>query len=121
MLHFTFGTPATFQLTLSELVTLESPFFLFVFKRRVPGRTLALVLSPESSTDRSDEFALDVDALFAGFETGQYTYDVYEQDNILNTDPANAGVRLEQGVMHLHPATPFAFTMRDAATSYTTR
>lgn len=119
MLHFTFGSAATFHLTLSERVTLASPQFLFVFTRRVPGRTAAVVLSPESSSARSDEFALDVDAVLAGCEPGQYTYHVYEQESISNTDPAAAGALLEQGVMHLHPETPFAFTQPATATSYT--
>lgn len=119
MLHFTFGTPASFHLTLSEMSTLDAPVYLLVFTRCAVGRTVAVVLSPEASDNRSQEFALDVDTVLADCEPGQYTYHVYEQTDINNTDPAQAVGLLEHGIMHLHPETPFAFTQPATATAYT--
>lgn len=117
MLHFTFGTPATFNLTLSELATLNTSLYLFVFKRRIPGSEVSVLLSPETSDERSESFALDVDAVFAGQRPGQYTFDVYEQADTSSNTPN--GSPIESGVMHLHPQTPFAFTERETSTSYT--
>lgn len=119
MLHFTRGAAASFHLTLSELVTLTAPQFLFVFDSRTPGHRVALVLSPEVSDTRRDEFALDVEQHFAGLPLGQYTYRVYEQNSIDNIDPAQSGALVEHGIMHLHPATPFAFVQPSPVTAYT--
>lgn len=121
MLHFTFGEPAAFHLTLSELTTLESPFYLFVFERRVPGQTVSFVASPDESTLRSDSFAVDVDAQFAGCDPGQYSYKVYEQESEDNTDPALAVAEVEHGVMQLHPEVNFSYISRNAAATFIQR
>ena len=121
MLHFTFGEPAAFHLTLQELTTLEDPKYLFVFERRVPGRTVAFVAAPDSSTDRSDAFVIDVVTLFEGAETGQYTYHVYEQESEDNLDPDLATGEVEHGVMQLHPEVNFAYITRQSQTIFKSR
>lgn len=119
MLQFTFGDPTTFCLTLSETETVGNGSYLFVFTRVVPGRVIAVNLSPETSDDRVETFAMDVDAVFAGCEPGQYYFDVYEQEDTSNLDPALADNLLESGTMTLYPATPFAFTVREIETTFT--
>lgn len=121
MLHFTFGEPAAFFLTLSELATIDNPYYLFVFERRVPGQSVAVVLQPDLSTDRIDSFALDVDAAFDGCDTGQYSYKVYEQESDTNTDPDNTGTEVEHGVMQLHPQVNFEYITRELATTFKQR
>jgi hypothetical protein len=105
VLHFTLGSYVTFFLTLQESVSIETPYFLFVFTQRAVNRTVAAVLAPQESTERADKFSLQVDSLFAGQDCGQWAYQVYEQDSSTNTDPASAGALLESGVMHLHAET----------------
>lgn len=121
MLHFTFGEPAAFHLTLAELTTLDDPYYLFVFERRVPGRTVSFITTPDSSTQRSDAFILDVDTLFDGCETGQYSYHVYEQESAENLDPLLSAGEVEHGVMQLHPEVNFAYVTRQLQTIYKTR
>lgn len=120
MLHFTFGEPAAFHLTLSELGEIENPYYLFIFERRVPGQTVSFIAQPDESTLRSDAFVIETDVLFAGCDPGQYSYKVYEQESDENLDPANA-TEVEHGVMQLHPEVNFSYFSRNAAATYKQR
>ena len=117
-MQLTFGATVTFFLTLQELVTLASPSYLFVFEQRVTKATVAVVLTPEESTERADKFSLDVDAVFAGCDPGQWGYTVYQQSGPDNTDPANTVSVLERGIMQLYPAAAFAFTQPETTTTF---
>ena len=100
---------------------MDDPKYLFVFDRRVPGRTVSFITVPDESTSRSDSFILDVDALFDGAETGQYSYRVYEQESEENLDPSLSAGLVEHGVMQLHPEVNFAYIARQMQTIYKTR
>ncbi len=100
---------------------MDDPKYLFVFDRRVPGRTVSFITTPDESTARSDSFIIDVDALFEGCETGQYSYRVYEQESDENLDPSLATGLVEHGVMQLHPEVNFAYIARQMQTIYKTR
>ena len=110
VLHFYFGESVTFFLTLQENVTLSNPSYLFVFTKRVPDSGVAIVLTPDDSNARADKFTVDVSAVFDGYGTGQYTYQVFEQESDSNTDVAATGRELERGIVELYPDTDFSYT-----------
>lgn len=107
MLHLTQGLTQDVYLTLTERQTLTAPNYLFVFTHATTKVATAFVLLNNQDIspwpERYNQFAINSSDLP---KIGQYAYAVYEQVSASNTDPANAGRLLEQGLADMAPATP---------------
>ena len=103
MILITKGVQKDIRVTLTESVTLLNPFFLFEFTNVSTKDTLKVIVS--SADDRSDyqqrfnSFDIDI-ALFEYLQTGQYSYDVYEQLSDINTNTEGLNL-IETGKMLL--------------------
>jgi len=108
MLLLTKNTTATYYLTLTENVTLTSPYFLFEFTNEFTLTPVYFIAANTSSyTQRYDSFVITetsgTNILTSGTitlnPTGQYTYRVWEQTSSSNLNPANATTLLEIGIL----------------------
>lgn len=107
-------TEAVLILTLTELVTIEVPYYLFVFTHVTTKETVKFIKSEaddESSfTLRYNQFTIDPSVVFENKTIGEWHYSVYEQASSSNTDVTLTGGLLETGKMYLNRATDFSFT-----------
>lgn len=114
MIHLTKGQTTKIVLTLKEKQTLSAPNYLFFFKSRSTDKTKAFVLlnSADLSAykDRFNAFNIVTNSYFANYDSGEYTYAIYEQTSSSNLDPALATNLLELGQMSLKNSTEFEFT-----------
>lgn len=101
------NTNNTLILTLNEKRTLTSPYYLFVFTSDVTKQTVAFIQDNISEhTDRYDEFLITETSGTPNYSSGvveflplgSWSYDVYEQDNNTNFNPALATNKLETGM-----------------------
>jgi len=108
MLLLTKNTTATYYLTLTENVTLTSPYFLFEFTNEFSLTPVYFIAANTSSyTQRYDSFVITetsgTNILTSGTitlnPTVQYTYRVWEQTSSSNLNPANATTLLEVGIL----------------------
>lgn len=83
--------------TLTELVTIENPFFLFCFYDSEKNERGCVVLTDYILGCRADKFMLDEPNDFNFPRVGFYDYEVYLQDNGTNVDPSNSISLLESG------------------------
>lgn len=115
-------TAVAIILTLTELTTLPAPFYLFVFTHVTTKDQVVFVKS--DADDESDypqrynQFTIDPAVLFLGKNTGEWHYQVYEQDNGSNLDPALTTSKLEDGKLILERSADFAFTIYESPTTY---
>lgn len=89
--------------TVTELKTLASPYWLFEFMHEQSFEKVYCILTNISTgTPRYDEFnitdGVDVTFPYAGF----YTYKIYEQSSSTNLDPALATSLCEEGRAHVY-------------------
>jgi hypothetical protein len=109
-------------LTLTEYVTIPTPYYLFVFTHVVTKDQVVFVkgeIDDESLyPDRFNEFTINAATLFAGKQTGEWHYEVYQQDNGSNLNPALTNGLLERGKLMLVRTTEFAFTMYNQAQTF---
>jgi hypothetical protein len=68
--------------------------------------------------ERFNQFTIDAATVFTNQQPGEWHYKVYEQENSSNTDPALAGIVLEEGKLLLDRSTDFEYTQYDQSTSY---
>jgi hypothetical protein len=122
MLLFTFGQTEEMIVTLNETRTLTSGYYLFLFENVTTRARVTKIFNfseDESAyTDRYNQFPIVVSTLFAGQQTGHWTYKVYEQASSSNTDPTGL-TEVENGILQLKPAVSFSFTENSAATTFT--
>jgi len=115
-------TAVAIILTLTELVTLPAPNYLFIFTHVTTKDQVAFVKinsDDESSyPSRYNQFTIDPSVLFSGKNTGEWHYVVYEQADAVNTDPALAGSVIEYGKMILNRTADFAYQMYNSSTQY---
>jgi hypothetical protein len=114
-------TAAILLLTLTESVTINEPYYLFVFTHVTTKEKVRFVKSEgqdESNyPDRINQFTINASVVFAGKPVGEYHYEVYE--NTTNeTDETTAGNVLEYGKLILLRGTDFSFTKYNQAQSY---
>jgi hypothetical protein len=110
--------------TLSELQTLDEPYYLFRFEH-VERKTVVSVIksSADDQSDypaRSNKFEFNTSTLFANKPAGFWSYEIYEQASSTNTDPDDATTLLEYGKMKLYPASSFSFEKYNEAQTYKT-
>lgn len=117
-------TAAVMILTLTELVTLSAPHYLFVFTHVTTKDVVAFVKAEiDNESDypqRYDQFTINASAVFAGKQPGEWHYKIYEQASAVNIDPDAAGAILEYGKLYLDRATDFSYTQYNSATTYKT-
>ena len=110
--------------TLTENVSLNNPYFLFVFTHILTKKKVKFVKSSgddESNyPERYNQFTINMPVVFDGAPIGQYNYTVYEQTSNSNTDESLTGAPLEYGKLIIDRTTPFTFTKYNAPTTYAT-
>jgi hypothetical protein len=111
MIHLYKNTTPTIFVTPSENTDVIYPYFYFKFTCRVTQNVVELWLEDDSTTQRVQEFVIDVDDNFENENSGLWSYEIkgatdYPHNNI---EPGYSAV-LESGYMYLHDATTFAPT-----------
>lgn len=104
------GTTAKFYCTLTDMVTLSNPNYLFVFRNRATNQIIAFVKTPAQDLSafksRVNRFDIDVDSVFTGAAHGIWDYDIYEQASAVNVDPTGLNA-LETGYFTYQPASEY--------------
>lgn len=115
-------TAVAIILTLTELVTLSAPNFLFFFTHvTTKDQVVFIKLDSEDESEypqRYNQFTINPSELFAGKNSGEWHYAVYEQESASNLDPALAGAPVEYGKMILDRSVDFAFQIYQTPTTY---
>lgn len=106
MIHLHKNTTETIYVTPSENTDVVFPYFYFKFTCRVTQNVVELWLEDLSSTQRVQEFEIDVDNDFENENSGLWSYEIHGADDLSTFD---AEV-LESGYMYLHDATTFTPT-----------
>lgn len=107
--------------TLTELATLDSPNYLFVFEHVTTKQVVAFVAGADESEFiyRYNQFDIDTDSLFADKPIGEWHYSAYEQESQSNIDPSlSLQPALEFGKMILYGETEFEFDMYNQPVTY---
>lgn len=117
-------TDAVMILTLTELVTLTAPYYLFVFTHVTTKDQVKFIkaeVDDESEyPQRFNQFTINAAVVFANQQPGEWHYKVYEQESAVNLDPALAGIILEEGKLLLDRESEFEYTQYEGTTSYKT-
>jgi hypothetical protein len=117
-------TAAVMILTLTELVILSAPYYLFVFTHVTTKAVVAFVKSEADDEsdypERYNQFTINAATVFVNQQPGEWHYKVYEQASAINIDPVQSGAVLEHGKLYLDRTTEFSYTQYDTATSYKT-
>lgn len=110
--------------TLTELVTLDEPFFLFRFKHVETKQVVSFVKGPNDDESdypyRYNQYSIDTAIVFAEQPAGEWHYEVYEQESADNTDPDLATGLIESGRMLLYRASEFEYTMYNQSSTFKT-
>ena len=123
MIQLTKGLTQSIILTLSEKETVYGPSYWFIFTNRSSNENISFVLPYPSDTstykNRYNTFSIIVNDYFANALNGQYTYNVYQKVNPLETNPLNC-VLLENGIMELD-GTNIEYTINSTSDIYKIR
>jgi hypothetical protein len=115
-------TAVAIILTLTELVTLSAPNFLFIFTHVTTKDQVAFIkLDSDDESDypqRYNQFTINPASLFGGRNSGEWHYAVYEQASASNLDPALAEAPVEFGKMILERSTDFTYQLYATPTTY---
>lgn len=107
-------------LTLNEKKTISAPHYLFVFENVTTKEQVKFILN--STTDlslypgRYNDFVINTSVKFLGATTGQWNYNIYEQDSATNTNSTGL-LEVESGKMIL-TTDLFNYEGYEATTSY---
>lgn len=108
--------------TLTENVSLNDPYYLFVFTHILTKQQVKFIKAggaDESSyPERYNQFTINMATVFANAPIGQWNYTVYEQASATNTDESLTGAPLEYGKLIIDRTTPFTFIKYNSATTY---
>lgn len=100
MLLCTKGTSNTWILTLTEKLTLSSPYYLFELKSDVSNLAVYFIGTDISThQQRYNQFTFVEGTTATLNPTGQWTYKVYEQSSSSNLNPINSTSLLETGIV----------------------
>lgn len=117
-------TAAAMILTLTELVSIATPYYLFVFTHVTTKDVVAFVKAEADDESlypaRYNQFTINPSVVFANTQPGAWHYKVYEQISPVNINPALSGAVLEYGKLILDRAVDFSYTKYDQATTYKT-
>lgn len=121
MQWLTFGNTDNLIVTLNEKRTLSDGYYLFVFTNIITNQVVNKIYNfaeDESGyQDRYNSFPIITSTVFAGKNTGEWRYEVYEQVSSTNTDITGL-TEVERGLLKLNPATEFEYESYNGATSY---
>lgn len=110
MLLINQGTTNSLILTLTENVTIDSPFYLFEFTNDVTMLSQYYILEDISiHQDRYNEFLIDERIVVLLSPAGQWTYRVFQQYDSHNTDPNLTEGLLEIGIAKVVPSAVIAY------------
>lgn len=116
-------TAAVLTLTLTENVTVQDPYFLFVFTHVLTKQKVKIIkYSGDDESDfinRYNQFTINPSVVFLGKSIGEYYYNIYEQASSTNTDETLTGAVLEYGKLRVERATAFTFTKYNEAQTFT--
>lgn len=108
MLLYTINNQSDTLVTLTESTTIAVPYYLFIFTN--VSTKVVYKININSTTDSSEYpdrinvFSFNTITLFANAQSGQYSYEVYEQESSTNLDPDGLNL-VECGKMLLQPQT----------------
>lgn len=108
MINLKKGNTTVVYFTGTEKAVLTAPYFLLIFTNNVTSEVVKIMATNTSTTARYDKFSLVVNTYFTSSTNGFYNYEIYEKES--NLDMEISGNIVEQGYMHLTPATAFAPT-----------
>lgn len=107
MIVYTIGQQSDTLVTLNESTTIVNPYYLFVFTNVSTKVVYNQIVNSTSDTseypDRINIYTFNTVTLFATAQAGQYSYEVYEQESSINTNPSGLNL-VECGKMLLNPA-----------------
>ncbi len=107
--------------TLTERRTLTGGYYLFVFTnittRGIVNKIYSVNEDQSDYPDRFNLFTIDTSTEFANQQTGEWRYEVYEQNSSTNTTVTGL-TRLESGIAILKPASEFTFTEYSGTTTF---
>lgn len=116
------NTAAELILTLTEFVTIHTPYYLFVFSNVTTKDVVTMIkaeIDDESEyPQRYNKFTIDASVVFDGQQSGEWHYKVYQQSSPTNIDPEATDGILEYGKLILDRATQFAYTMYEQAQTF---
>lgn len=116
------NTAAELILTLTEFVTIHTPYYLFVFTNVTTKDQVKFIkaeIDDESEyPNRYNKFTINAAVVFNGQLSGEWHYKVYQQSSPTNTDPDAAEGALEYGKLLLNRATEFSYTMYEQAQTF---
>lgn len=117
-------TAAVMILTLTEKVTVDTPYYLFVFTH-VTTKDVVKFIKAEADDEseypaRYNQFTINAATVFADQQPGEWHYKAHEQASAVNLDPSLAGIILEDGKLILDRSTEFEYNMYEGTTSYKT-
>lgn len=123
MLQFDQDNTATeLILTLTEFVTINTPYYLFVFINVTTKDQVKFIkaeIDDESEyPQRYNKFTINAADVFNGQLSGEWHYKVYQQSSATNTDPDATEGTLEYGKLILNRATEFSYTMYEQSQSF---
>lgn len=115
-------TAAVMILTLTELVSIPTPYYLFVLTHVTTKDQVKFIKSEADDEsdyqDRYNQFTINAATVFDSKQPGEWHYKVYEQESAVNLDPALSGAVLEYGKLLLDRATEFEYSMYNQTASY---
>lgn len=116
------NTAAELILTLTEFVTISTPYYLFVFTNVTTKDVVTMIkaeIDDESEyPQRYNKFTINSAEVFENQLSGEWHYKVYQQSSSANTDPEAAEGILEYGKLILDRATQFSYTMYEQVQTF---
>lgn len=116
------NTTQNFVVTLTERVSINNPYFLFVFEHVTTKQVFKFVLNSANDLsaypDRFNQFQINVPTLMSSAPEGDYRYSVYEQASSSNTDVALTGALLEVGQMKMNVLPDRTYTKYNQSQSF---
>lgn len=116
------NTTQNFVVTLTERVSIQNPYYLFVFEHVTTKQEFKFVLDSgddlSAYPERFNQFQIDVTALMPDAPEGDYRYSIYEQASSTNTDVASTGALLEVGQMKMDVLPDRTYTKYNQSQSF---
>lgn len=117
-------TTAVLILTLTENVSLGTPYYLFVFTHVLTKEKVVFIKSQDDDqsdfTERYNQFTINPSIIFLNHPVGEWHYKIYEQASSTNTDESLTTDVLEYGKLRLDRSAAFEFTKYNQPTTYAT-
>lgn len=114
-------TVAPLIVTLTEKVTINDPYFLFVFTHILTKQVVSFIKSEAQDEsdypERFNQFTINPAVVFLSKQIGMWLYTIYQQASSSNTDTTLTQGVLEYGKMIMERDPAFAYTIYDEPTT----